>query len=167
MQFVADAKKSFDTHPKWEILPNRYSRVLSLVVALRLNGTLRGGVSIRIVTPEDSWEEDVYGHLEVKLPQNRRLLRVNPVEWRPLRHHDNPPNAPDAHRNQRVYDRWHPFDINAAYGLRSFDQSGPGIAVPLPRTVDNFTNYMELCADIWRCPDMYELEPPPWTKELI
>lgn len=167
LRFVDEAKKSFDATPTWEIVPNRTSTKLSLIVALRLNGTLRGGVSIRITTPADAWEEDVYGHIEVRLPGSNRALRLNPVEWRPLRYHDNPAKAPPPHRNQRLWDRWLPFDLNASYGLHAFDQSGCGIAVPLPDAIGNFSQYTDICARLWKCPDMMGLSPPPWTRTLV
>lgn len=167
LKFVADARKSFDTVPKWEPIPYRSGRLLILVVALRLDGILRGGVQLRLKTPEDTWEDDVYGQIEVRLPAGRRSLRLNPVEWRPMRHHDNPPNAPNPHRNQRLWDRWHPFDLNEPYGLRCFDQTSSGIAVPLPREVGSFNEYTDLCSSLWHCPDLIGLTPPPWTRDLI
>src|SRR5580692_12931750 len=88
-RFIAEAKKSFDSKPNWETVKHRLSNRLSLIVALRLNRVLRGGVSIRISTPSDVWEEDVYGHVEVRLPGVDRSLRINPIEWKPLRYHDN------------------------------------------------------------------------------
>ena len=154
LRYIAEAKKSFDAIAKWELTRNRSSHRLSLVVALRLNGILRGGVSIRLATPSDAWEEDVYGHIEVRLPGASRTLRLNPIEWRPLRPHDNPPSAPPAHRNQRLYDRWLPFEINENFGLAAFDQSGPGIAVPLPHVPRTFSEFTDLCSSLWLCPDM-------------
>ncbi len=139
LRFIAEAKKAFDSKPRWEPTPHRSSQRLTLVVALRLNGVLRGGVSIRLRTPIDAWEENVYGQIEVRLPGMNRLLRLNPVEWRPRRYHDNPSTAPAVHRNQRLWDRYHPFDLNAAHGMQGFDQSGGGIAVPLPSVPDSFS----------------------------
>lgn len=167
LRFVADTKKSFDSEPTWRSAPNRSSDRLTLVVALRLQGVLRGGVSIRLATPRDVWEEDVYGHIEVRLPGVSRSLRLNPVEWRPLRHHDNPPDAPLAHRSQRLWSRWLPFEVNALYGAGAFDQSASGIATPLPREPAAFSEYADLCADLWRCPDLLGLAPPPWARTLL
>jgi hypothetical protein len=122
---------------------------------------------MRLVTPSDAWEADVYGHIEVRLPGVIRTLRLIPVEWRPLRYHDNPPNAPAAHRNLRLWDRYMPIDLNAPLGLGAFDQSAPGIAVDLPRAPANFKEYTDLCSDLWKCPDLLGLQPPPWARELL
>ena len=119
------------------------------------------------MTPGDVWEEDVYGHIEVRLPGATRTLRLNPIEWRPLRYHDNPPSAPPAHRSQRLFDRWLPFDINEKHSIAAFDQSGPGIAIPLPRVPNSFAEYADLCSDLWRCPDMMGLTPPPWSRKML
>jgi hypothetical protein len=167
LRFIAEAKKSFDSTPSWIEVPSRLSTRLSLVVALRLNGILRGGVSLRIITPSDAWEEDVYGHIEVRLPGLTRALRLTPVEWKPLRYHDNPPNAPAAHRNRRLWDRYMPFEINAQFGLAAFDQSASGIATELTRQPTSFKEYTDLCSDLWNCPDLLGLSPPPWTRKLI
>ena len=122
---------------------------------------------MRLATPTDAWEQDVYGHIEVRLPGVSRTLRLNPVEWRPLRYHDNPPNASAAHRNQRLYDRHLPFVLNAPLGLGPFDQSSAGIAVELPRAPANFQEYTDLCSDLWICPDLLGLEPPPWMRNIV
>ena len=168
LRYVAEAKKSFDSTPRWEALPNsRQSSSHQLLVAVRLNGILRGGVQLRLITPAKVWEEDVYGQIEVKLPGSTRWLRLTPVEWRPLHRHDNPSNAPTAHRQVGLFDRWFPFEINAAYGMQAFDQSGPGIAVPLPREPTSFSEYANLCADLWVCADLYELPPPPWARTMV
>ena len=167
LRFIAEAKKTFDVTPRWSLSPSRSRGRLTLVVALRLDGVLRGGTSVRLATPNDAWEEDVYGHIEVRLPGVSRPLRLNPIEWRPLRPHDNPPDAPPALRSQRLWDRWLPFEINAPYGAGAFDQSTSGIAVPLPREPSDFSEYTDLCADLWRCPDLLGLEPPPWAGALL
>lgn len=69
LSFVEDSNKEFDTSPSWKVVPDRMSSKLMLVTAIRLRGTLRGGVSIRLKTPLDAWEEDVYGHIEVQAPR--------------------------------------------------------------------------------------------------
>jgi len=167
LRFIAEAKKAFDSKPIWKKEKYRSSIRLSLIVALRLNGVLRGGVSIRISTPSDVWEEDVYGHVEVRLPGVNRSFRINPIEWKPLRYHDNPSQASAPHRNQRLWDRWLPFDLNAPRGLHSFDQTGCGIAVPLPRALSNFSDYTDLCSTLWLCPDMMGLPAPPWARRML
>jgi hypothetical protein len=167
LRFVAEAKKSFDSVPSWTEVPSRLSSRQSLVVALRLDGVLRGGASLRIVTPTDAWEEDVYGQIEVRLPGVTRALRLHPIEWKPLRHHDNPPDAPPAHRNQRLWDRHYPFELNAPFGLGAFDQSTSGIATELPRAPSNFKEYTDLCSDLWICPDLLGLPPPRWTRTML
>ena len=167
LRFIAEAKKAFDSTPKWEPITHRASQRLVMVVALRLNGVLRGGVSLRLRTPIAAWDEDVYGQIEVRLPGMNRPLRLNPIEWRPRRYHDNPASSPPAHRNQRLWDRWHPFDLNALHGMQGFDQSGGGIAVPLPHIPASFSEYANLCASLWVCSDMYDLPPPPWTDEML
>ena len=166
LRWIADAKKGFDAKPTWTTIEHRASARLDLVVALRLGGVLRGGVSMRLQTPRDVWEEDVYGHIEVRFPDSKRALRLNPIEWRPLRHHDNPPTSPPAHRGQRLLDRWLPFHFNQRLGLGAFDQSVPGIAVPLPRAPNSFLEYTDLCSDLWHLPDMMGLAPPPWARRM-
>ena len=167
LRFISEARKAFDSKPKWELTPYRASQRLVMIVALKLNGVLKGGVSLRLRTPVNSWEEDVYGQLEVKLPGMNRALRLNPVEWRPKRYHDNPSSGPQAHRNERLWDRWHPFELNVMHGMQGFDQSGGGIAVPLPSVPGSFSEYADLCASLWICNDMYEVPPPPWTRDML
>lgn len=164
---VSEARKSFDTAPEWRVSQNRRTDRLNLIALIRLNDVLFRGVSIRLATPVDAWEEDVYGHVEVRLPGVQRALRVSPVEWKPFRYHDNPATSPPPHRNQRLWDRWHPFDLNAPLGIGVFDQSACGIAVPLPRDPATFLEYADLCADLWRCPDMIGLTPPPWARTML
>ena len=167
LSWIADAEKSFDAAPQWTTVTSRGSYRLELVVAVRLEGILQGGASIRLATPYDAWERDLYGHVEVRIPGVSRTLRLNPIEWRPLRHHDNPASAPEAHRLIRLWDRWLPFDQNKKMGLGAFDQSAPGVAVPLPRDLTSFTDYADLCAELWRCPDMMGIQPPPWSGILV
>jgi hypothetical protein len=122
---------------------------------------------MRLDTPSEAWESDVYGQIEVRLPGVSRTLRVDPIEWKPLHYHDNPPNAPPVHRHQRLWDRILPFEVNAQFGLGAFDQSSPGIATELPRAPANFREYTDLCSDLWKCPDLLGLDPPPWVRKLV
>lgn len=167
LRYISAARKSFDTKPNWKTIENnRFSFIHQVIIPIRLDGILRDGVQIRILTPAKVWEEDVYGQLEMRLPGVRRSLRLNAVEWRPLRPHGNPADGPAAHRRETLFDRWYPFEINAQHGMQAFDQNGAGIAVPLPREPTNFSEYANLCADLWVCPDMYDLPPPPWARTM-
>ena len=168
LRFIARGQKSFDSTPAWDEIPCRATSRLLLVVALRLNGTRRGGVSLRLATPADAWEEDVYGHIEVRLPGFNSHAPSDPVEWlSPYRYRDNPPSAPPAHRSQRLWDRWLPLEINAQFSLAAFDQSANAIAVPLPRALANFSEYVLICAPIFGSLILLGLAPPPWSKRII
>ncbi|MGY2052930.1 hypothetical protein [Methylobacterium sp. JK268] len=166
LAFVVEAKKTFDSAPKWERVPYRDGERLQLTVALRVAGVLRA-VTLRLVTPADVWEEDVYGHLEVRGLGLAKHLRLLPIEWRPLHHHDNPPDAPAPHAGLRLFDRFMPFDLNMDRGLGVFAQNRPAVMVDLPRAPTDFLSYCDLCSDLWRCPDMIGLEPPPWSRAMI
>lgn len=164
---VNGAAKSFDAFPNWEIVTDRSSSALHYVTALRIDGALGGGVSLRLVTPISAWEQDVYGQISVAVPGARSQLRLTPIEWRPRREHRNPDRAPEPHRLISVKDRWHPFDLNRPLGIRVFQQADPGVAVPLPRAISSFSDYIALCAELWNCPDATRIPAPPWSRTLF
>lgn len=164
---VHQAEKSFDSPPIWVQSQERTSAILSCQVSLRLNGILTGGASIRIRTPLNCWEEDVYGQIEVRLFGLRRQLRLSPVEWKPMREHRNPATAPEELRYLILEDRYHPYELNRPLGVNVFYQTLTGVAAPLPQTIANFQDYASLCAEIWNCPDMGSVPPPPWSRSLI
>lgn len=118
-------------------------------------------------TPESAWERDVYGHIEIAHPELSRPVRIIPVEWRPLHPHDNRGRGPPEHRFRTLTDRWHPFDINAPLGIDVFLQAAVGIAVPLPREIANFSEYCNLCAELWNCPDVRLVPAPEWREDLL
>lgn len=167
LSFVESSHKDFDAETDWKIEPDRTSQRLMFVTAVRLAGALRGGVSIRLKTPIDAWEGDVYGHIEVQAPGLKGTMRLCAIEWRPLHDHDNPPNAPPAHRYAKLQDRWYPYDLNKELSIDVFLQRTAGIAAPLPRNVNNFQEYCDLCSNLWRCPDMMGVKPPPWSRTLL
>lgn len=166
LETVSRAEKSFDSLPAWEEYKDRTSGKLRYATAIQLNGVLGGGISIRITTPKETWEEDVYGQIEVRPARMKRSLRVDPIEWRPLRPHTNSPAAPPPHSFQQYSDRWHPFDLNKPFGIGVFNQSDKGVAVPFPRAISSFSEYLDLCSDIWKCPDVKEIPTPPWSPQL-
>jgi hypothetical protein len=166
LAYIAGETKRFDAEPRWVRITSRQSERWSLVVGLRVAGALIGA-SVRIVTPVDAWEEDVYGHIEVRLSSFSYAFRVDALEWRPLRPHDNPAGAPFPHGGQRLFDRHHPFDLNRPLGLRVFRQGCTGIAVPLPATIGSFTDYADMCSNVWKCPDMMGLTPPEWSRPML
>ncbi|WP_376710355.1 hypothetical protein [Pseudochrobactrum lubricantis] len=163
---VNKSEKTFDDFSKWDEYTDRSSGKLRYVTAIQLNGILGGGVSIRITTPKETWEEDVYGQIEVRPPRMKRSLRVNPIEWRPLRPHVNSATAPSPYGLQQYFDRWHPYDLNKPLGIGAFDQSDKGVATPLPRAISSFSEYLELCSEIWKCPDVKGIPTPPWSPQL-
>lgn len=168
MDMVEAARKTFDRKPVWQIVEGSgRGRCLSLRAAVRLNGVLAGGASIFLTTPENAWESDVYGHVDVRFPQITGHLRIAPLEWRPLRLHVNPPDSPETHRFHRLTDRWHPYGLNRPRGIPCLRQSTAGVAVEPPRAISNFEEYCEVAADIWHCPDMYGLPRPEWTETLL
>lgn len=138
-----------------------------LTCGLRLNGVLAGGASVRLKTPVDAWEDDVYGHVEVRVIGIPRAFRLDPVEWRPLAPHTNSPNAPGELASLTLFDRHHPCDLNLPFGLPVFQQIAPGVAAPLPRDIPTFQEYVNLCAEVWRCPDMRTIQPPEWAETLL
>jgi hypothetical protein len=164
---VNAAAKSFDSFPDWNAVTDRTSTTLQYVVAVRLEGALGGGVSIRLITPMTGWDNDVYGQIEVAVPQARSSLRLAPIEWGPKREHRNSANAPADHRFKTLTDRWHPFELNLPLGIRVFQQAEVGVAVMLPRAISTFKDYTALCAELWNCPDANRIPPPPWSRTLI
>lgn len=166
LDHVEAANKRFDSLAKWRVIEGR-TKLLLMRVAVRLDGVLGGGASVLIATPAHAWESDVYGHIEVKFQQFQRSLRVHPLEWRPIRPHTNPPDCPEPHASHRLKDRWHPYDLNRDRGVACLSQGKPGVAVELPRAISNFEEYLEMAANVWRCPDLYDVPRPEWTKTLI
>lgn len=69
------------------IKEDRLSGRLFWFTAIKLNGYLGGGVSARFTNPVDTWEQDVYGHLEIRsAATGYKVARIYPVEWRPKKH---------------------------------------------------------------------------------
>lgn len=165
LKAIAPAPKRFDSRPGWVTRRDRPTPFLELQVGLRIDGVARG-VQVRLSTPQPAWESDLYGQIGVAIPQARGLLRLAPVEWRPLRAHTNPARAPAHLRLLTLVDRWHPPEHNYALGVPAFLQHLPGVAAPLPRVIATFEDYLGLCAELWNCPDMAGIPPPPWTQEL-
>lgn len=165
LRAIASATKEFDEPPKWVVRTDRPTPALELSASLRIDGVLRG-VRIRLKTPRPSWEADVYGHIEVTVARHRGFLRLAPIEWRPQRAHTNSARAPAEHRLLSFLDRWHPPELNYDLGIDAFAQDAPGIAAALPRAIATFEEYLGLCADLWHCPDMASVPPPPWTQEF-
>lgn len=161
------ARKDFDSKPDWVERENREGVRLTLTVPLLLDGEFGGGVEALLSTPKGAWEEDLYGQITVRHPAKSLNLRVCPVEWRPLKTHDNSGDAPKDLRFQTLSDRFHPFDLNKALSLEVFAQRARGIAAPLPRAIASFSDYIDLCADLWNCPNMRSVPPPPWAKVLL
>lgn len=84
-----------------------------------------------------------------------------------MREHRNAGDAPGAHRFAVLRDRWHPFELNRERPLAVFTQSEPGVIAPLPRAIESFSEYVHLCAELWNCPDMPGVPPPPWARVLL
>jgi hypothetical protein len=164
---VARAAKAFDGRPTWRRQPGRGTEVWMLTVALRLDDLLAGGASVRLKTPTQVWEEDVYGHVEVRVIGIPRAFRLDPIEWRPLAPHTNPPDAPDDLGSMVLFDRHHPAALNLLLGMSVLQQTAPGVAVPLPRDITTFREYVNLCAEAWNFPDMRTIEPPEWKPTLL
>lgn len=165
LKAIAPAEKRFDSHPDWIVRRDRPTPSLEFSVGLLIDGVARG-VQVHLKTPQPAWESDLYGQIGVAYPRVKGLLRLAPVEWRPLRVHSNPAAAPPHLRLLTLSDRWHPPAENFALGPPAFLQHIPGIAAPLPRAIATFEEYLSLCADLWNCPDMASVPPPPWTQEF-
>jgi hypothetical protein len=168
LERISQAQKAFDENPNWvSISDNRGSERLELTAALQINGVLGGGVSLRINTPRNSWEKDVYGHIEVRRPDMKPHARLAAIEWRPRHDHTNPPYAPYGLRLKVLSDRWHSFDDNRHLGIEAFTQSKASVARPLPRTILSFREYIELAAEIWNFPEATTIETPEWSRLLL
>lgn len=167
LEEVAAAEKTFDAAENWVALTDKSSSVLQYRVSLRIDGVLQGDVSLRLTTPLRAWEEDVYGQIGVGIPGSKTELRLNPVEWRPRRKHSNPASANPPLDLLTLSDRWHPFEHNKVLGIKVFRQDQPGIAAPLPRAISSFTDYIDLCAELWNCPDTTRIPAPPWSRDLF
>lgn len=165
LRALAPAAKEFDGPAAWIVRTDRPTPSLELSVSLRIDGILRGA-RVRLKTPQPSWEADVYGHIEVTVSRHHGFLRLAPIEWRPQRAHTNSASAPAEYRLLSFLDRWHPPELNYERGIAAFAQDVPGVAAPLPRAIATFEEYLGLCADLWNCPDMARVPPPPWTQEF-
>ncbi len=75
-------------------------------------------------------------------------------------------DAPVEHRSMTLTDRIHPFALNRRYGIGVFKQTEPGVAIEFPRAITRFEDYLKLCAEIWKCPDVEDIPPPPWSKRF-
>ena len=167
LERVNSASKSIDAMSDWYTVSNRRTGTLGWQAALKLDGVLGGGVSARLTTSVDTWEKDVYGHLEVKMAFLPHAARLNPVEWRPRRPHTNTPKAPNGLALQTLLDRWHPFALNRDQDVSVFLQSGVGVAESLPDGLTDFSAYLKFCAIVWKCPDIERVPPPPWSRRLL
>lgn len=160
--------KELDAMPEWTLKTDRLSGRLMWHTAVKLNGRLGGGVSIRLTTPTAAWERDVYGHTEVVSPATlNRQVRINPVEWKPMRAHRNPPFDNDDHSLATYLDRWHPYELNRSLNPDTFFQKSTGIALPLPVEVDTFSDYLHFCGTVWKCPSIERVPTPPWSPQLV
>lgn len=168
LDHVDAASKELDALPTWELVTHRPSGNLLWQAAVRLNGRLGGGASILLSTPVGVWENDLYGQITVRSADTlNKAARLNPIEWRPRRRHTNPPAQAEEHSLQTLDDRWHPYDINRPLGPDVFLQKCPGIAVPLPASVIDFVTYLDFCGQVWKCPSIKEVPPPPWSPQMI
>jgi hypothetical protein len=160
------AEKSFDAWSEWSRETDRNTTRLHYRTALRVGGVLGGGVLLHIHTPEEQWDSDVYGQITVTTRASV-TLRLNPIEWRPIREHRNRADAPANHRFKTLSDRIHPFALNRRYGVGVFRQWDQGVAVEFPRAITRFEDYLKLCAEIWNCPDVEDIPPPPWSRRFV
>jgi hypothetical protein len=168
LDFVDEVEKEVDSISDWQLIEHRPTGSLQWQSAVRLSGRLGGGAAVRLMTPADVWEKDVYGHIEVRPPVHpQRMLRINPVEWRPRRSHRNPNWGPEEHRLETYRDRWHPYNENRMGGIEVFLQSKTGLALPLPAPIASFSQYLHVCSKIWKCPNLKDVPPPPWSPSLL
>jgi hypothetical protein len=164
---VNGSEKTIDAMTPWYKVLNRPTGRLEWQAALRLGGVLGGGTSVRFATPVDAWENDVYGQLEVRMAFLPRAARLNPVEWRPKRPHSNTGNAPEGHAFLTHFDRWHPWELNKDQDVGVFLQGAVGVAAGLPSGINDFSAYLKFCAIVWKCPDIENVPPPPWSRNLL
>jgi hypothetical protein len=167
LDHVNSASKSIDAMSNWYTVFNRPAGRFEWQAALKLGGTLGGGVSARLATPVDAWEADVYGQLEVRVAFLPRAARLIPVEWRPKRPHTNPPGAPEGLALETFFDRWHPYDLNRDQDVSVFLQGAVGFADALPDWIISFSDYLKFCAIVWKCPDIERVPTPPWSRSLL
>lgn len=168
LDMVNDADKELDSIPKWEKQFHRPSGTLHWSASVRLNGRLGGGASVRLNTPLSAWERNVYGQLEVtSAATTNKTVRLNPVEWRPLKPHFNPKLEDEEHSLATYLDRWHPYPLNRGRDVAVFSQYRPGVALPLPPNVTTFTEYLNFCGQVWKCPSIEDVPPPPWSPQLV
>jgi hypothetical protein len=160
------ALKTFDSVTEWVEERGR-SIVLHYRAPLKIAGVLGGGVIAHFKTPLQVWESDVYGQIEVHAGGQKSALRLDPLEWRQPRPHRNPAAAPSDLRLLEIEDRIHPFGLNRRLGIGVYLQRVTGIAIPFPRAIDTFEAYLDLCAEVWNCPDARDIPPPTWSKSLI
>lgn len=161
------AVKSLNSWPGWAEESGPESPKLFYRAPLKVDGDL-GAVFFRIHTPKhDMLRGELYGHLEVIHPGISGHLRLEPIEWRMRSPHHNPPHAPNGHAYKMLLDRIHPFELNRGLGLGVFRQHDKGVACDLPRAIVSYRDYLKLCAERWRCPDIEELPPPPWEPRLV
>jgi len=170
LDYVYNAQKEIDSIPEWRLKTDRQSGRLTWLAAVKLNGVLGGGVSVRIATPVDVWEHDIYGHIEINSVETlRKTARIIPVEWRPRGLHGNPPCGNQEYSQVLLKDRWHPYDKNRRLQNPNvfFQNNVTGIAVPLPLEITTFLDYLKFCGQVWKCPSIEEVPTPPWSPRLI
>jgi len=170
LDYVHNAEKELDSIPEWTLKPDRQRGRLTWFAAVKLNGVLGGGVSVRITTPADVWEHDVYGQIEINSIETlRRTARILPVEWRSIKDHRNPPIPDSEHSRETYRDRWHPYDKNRDLQNPAifFQDNVTGIAFPLPLGITTFLDYLNFCSRVWKCPSIEEIPTPPWSPKLI
>ncbi|MBX4911218.1 MULTISPECIES: hypothetical protein [Rhizobium] len=168
LDMVDAADKELDSVVDWEKILHRPSGTLQWTTSVRLNGRLGGGASVRLTTPASVWESNVYGQIEIRsAATGNRTVRLNPVEWKPLKPHHNPRIDNEEHSLATYYDRWHPYPMNRGLDVDIFFQKKIGIALPLPQNVTTFAEYLYFCGQVWKCPSMKDVPPPPWSPQLV
>lgn len=163
---ICRAEKTLDDWPGWAEEGSSINPRLFYRAAMKVDGDL-GAVFFRIHTPKHEVHGEVYGQVEVFIAGVPSFLRLEPVEWRTRAPHDNPPNAPGGHAMKRLLDRMHPFELNRDRGIGVFRQTDKGVACELPRAINSFRDYLRLCAERWRCPDIESIPSPPWEPRLV
>jgi len=163
---ISQAPKSFDSWPEWEVSEGRTTPILHFRAPLRIDGLL-GPVIVHLTTPQAAWEDEMIGQVEVRRPTGRSSWGLDTIEWNPRNPHSNPPGAPAELRFLTLTDRMHPFALNRRLGLDAIEQKVKRIGVEFPRAITTFTEYCDLCAEVWHCPDMRDVPPPTWFKKLF
>jgi hypothetical protein len=164
---LANSRKCWGGTLIWRQAPRHRSNTsLQLVAPLLVGGVAQSGFQARFNARADLPEGDVDAQLELWCPEIEGFLHFERLEWRPIRPHTNPQNAPAGLRGRCLADRHYPFSLNRRLGIQALLQTVTLIGRPLPNDLGTYQKFTEFLGTVWMI-DTSSLPTPPWQGTLL